>query len=474
MSIDLNLHIAVLANHYRPSDQDLQRLLKFVPFAFADGSGRDIKLNARVSSVPFGDLFGGTVDNLALHEALEMVTGRQRRRTQVKNIGLLIADRYKHGEDYFGLMFDDQFDPASFNPYLTTPREGCAIFLGGISDRRKGEDFRDEMLFTAIHEIGHVFNLQHVNEPSFMAISAWRPQPFPEDNFQFSHQHKSLLAQCSTQKYIWPGGSGFGVLGDLAVANAPNLSSVASPELKLHLNMVQREFWYFEPVELDLSIELTDRSIKSIQIPDLLDPGCDEFDIWMDEPDGERRRYRSPQRYCGRQRMIEIRPDKPKTRDLSIFGGAGGYTFRKAGVHRIYATFDIRNRSVLQSNTLEVNVLPSTPGKSYFEAAKACFTDRNVARIMFYRSFSGSKRHGLKRILDFTELYTHQPSAGMALYALGRAMTSRLRRADPSSATRRQTRDTLKSLCNVVGNIGISEHRKSIVEDEIKFLETFE
>jgi predicted Zn-dependent protease len=64
-------------------------------------------------------------------------------------------------------------------------REGCTIFLGAIREKREAvDDYSTEVGFTAVHELGHAFNLCHVDTPSFMAQS--NPSgPFGSDALKF-------------------------------------------------------------------------------------------------------------------------------------------------------------------------------------------------------------------------------------------------------------------------------------------------
>ena len=53
------------------------------------------------------------------------------------------------------------------------------------------------------------------------------------------------------------------------------------------------------------------------------------------------RLYRSPVRFCSQESSLEISTDRPFVRDLPLFGQAGGYTFKTAGIHRVWADHDV-------------------------------------------------------------------------------------------------------------------------------------
>lgn len=88
----------------------------------------------------------------------------------IADIALLFCRRWSSSPSLrlYGLMFDyngQDPDLGSLSSSNGIAREGCSVFL----DAFDSSAFR-EMMFTAIHELGHVFNLFHdLNDNSFMA-----------------------------------------------------------------------------------------------------------------------------------------------------------------------------------------------------------------------------------------------------------------------------------------------------------------
>lgn len=473
MTIEINLGIGILAKDQIGPD-DLKAVVSRIPSEFFLGSREDIRLKPYLSPVSQDSSYKGSISVDRLHRALEKVTGRQRRQRKVSKIGLLIADRFQPRPDFLGLMFDRAFNPTGFDPFATTPREGCAVFLGGIADHRSNKaEAMEELFFTSMHELGHVFNLLHTGEPSYMARSALRPNPFPREAFEFNERHKFLLSQCSESPYIWPGGSAFGNQGPFSNANnsSGNGQNSSGVGLSLRVDMEQKEFWPFEPVELDIIVKAASKAQKSVRIPDMVDPGYDEFSIFIEEPDGDRRRYQSPRNYCRRNVRIAISPRKPMRRDISIFGESGGFTFRKAGVHRIHAVFRPSRRTMLRSNVIEVNVLPISPENSFYQDALTCFTNRYLGLLMYHRRFhQGSHRH-VRLLRDFCDTYSKHPSVGMARYAWGRALATQISEFDTDVADHRLRHEALKQLRDAIKSKGLNEHRSLIAEREIYSVE---
>jgi hypothetical protein len=470
VSISIKLGVSSLAANTPNATAIAQRLANNVGDAFANASNHDIVLQSFVSNANAGGDYAGAVSSGQLHTALEAVTGYQRREKKVDHIALLIADSYKPAQDYFGFMFDGDFEPDSSDWGAATPREGCAIFLDAIAAKRSGADFDAEVVYTAIHELGHVFNLQHTDPPSYMAQSADEAQPFT--HAAFSRDESTLLAKCSSSCYIWPGGSKFGDLGDLASAPPDPSSANAPADLRLILGVDRDAFWPFEPVELDVELRFRARSTrKSISVPDAVDPGYEWFIIWIEEPDGETRRYRSPRHYCIPRGRISLSHDRPLRRDISIFGESGRFTFRKVGRHRISASFVSARGRTANSNVVEIDILPPRSGDALYIDAHALFTDGDIGKLMYHRQLTARRRRKIRRLLDFATQYPRHPSSALARYAVGRALASYTHKAAPSGApSAHLRRAAVENLAAAVEHKRLGEHRRLRAEQELAAL----
>lgn len=369
------------------------------------------------------------VDTFALHTALERLTGNTRERGPVSRVGVLYAGEYKPFPQMFGIMFDRGFvapgadeSSAQFN---AVPREGCAVFVDAIEQFRKRDPaaVMAELQFTTVHELGHVFNLEHSqNTPNFMAASEVE-QPPDSTYYQFVDRHRGFLRQCSKQRCIAPGGSTYGDRADIGESfdpaqngNAPARGALS--ELKLHVQVTQSSFWYCEPIELEISLALPKRSKDRCQVPDRVDPGYGEFAVWIEEPSGNRRRYCSPKFFCAPPHLRTITGAKPFSRDLSVFGQAGGYTFRRPGAHRLWATLRLSPRRMLTSNIINFELKPSDKNWQEWRALEPLL--RAGASLLYYRATHRLTR--ARNIVDQICATAPQSIAGATgRYALGRA-----------------------------------------------------
>jgi hypothetical protein len=229
---------------------------------------------------------------------------------RISRVGVIYADRMAGHPGLLGLMFDRGFSAEAPAAFTAIPREGCAVFLEAIAALRPvPEDFVMETLFTTAHEVGHVFNLWHVDLVSFLKTSRLDARPFGVGAYRFVPEHAAFLRNMD-QPEVFPGGTPFGVRGVLGPTDDNSEDMPESSRLRLNISMTVREFWRFEPVELLVRLSAASSS-RSVVLPDAIDPGYECFDVWIAEPDGRRQRYRSPAVYCCTSGTIAVTREVP-------------------------------------------------------------------------------------------------------------------------------------------------------------------
>ena len=344
------------------------------------------------------------------------------------------------------------------------------MFLGGIDDGREAPRRLDEVVFTAVHELAHVFNIQHGSKPSYMFPSAAFGQ-VPLANAAFSGTESWLLSQCSTNDHIYPGNSAFRDLGNL-VSHAHPGTPANAPEFELHIGLPYRRFWNFEPVELD--VELSTRARRPRSVPDALDCGHDAFQVWIEEPDGARRMLHSPRHYCSPRGRLEISVATPFRRDISIFGESGGYTFRKAGIHRVRATFAIDTRRTISSNTVEMEILPQAPADPVYADARSSLGLDQLARMLYYRRLTPARWDLIRKVDDFCNSHRRHPASAFAHYGAGRALARAVvEQAARDGAVAEHARAARNHLTSAARRKVLGEHRHRHVEEALVSIAPF-
>jgi hypothetical protein len=361
-----------------------------------------------------------------LHRALRTLIGPGEQ--PAETIGVVFASRYKHAP-IFGIMFDTAFDldvPAEGTaPSLAgRPREGCAIFIDEIASRREGGYECDaQSFFTTVHEIGHVFNLHHFNsKPCFMCESPY-DYTFDSKYWQFTPAQSLYLGRARpTEPLIWPGGSRFVDLGHANDAAATPTQRRAP--VSLCLSLAREHFQYFEPVELDIEVRLAPHRQRAVRIPDTIDPGYEQFKIWIEEPNGVRRLFRSPRHYCWSGGLRSIGLDTSFRRDISIYGESGGFAFRRRGVHQLWAELQLPGGAIVTSNAIAFEIEGVTTSRAVRD--EALFSTGPVRTTLYHR-VDRHRGHSFRGLRDWLELNRRHPAAPSVRYSMARALLEKSR-----------------------------------------------
>lgn len=391
---------------------------------FHDNSGGDIQLVGDASRTDMVRRLEDVTDSLVLHSALGALVNDFQRGAA---IGLIFARRYRPYPDALGVMFDRGFatqdDPYGAANEFAIPRQGCAVFLDKIAAVRGGYGAAavDEALYTAIHELGHVFNLVHnFQEPNFMAGSATAPRPI--GFLKFTDADKMQLASCSRSSAVAPGGAPFrdrnGSYNSIAASRPSRPTAIT-----LDIDLVRRPILPFEPLELDITIR-AEQSGPGATVPDEIDPGYPRFRIWIERPSGERTLYRSPRHYCPSGRTFRLRAGEVFRRDVSIFGQSGGYTFASPGEYRIYAELDVAPRQTIRSRKRTLEVVAPGPQLTH----RSVLARPEVARVLYYRRAALNSR-GPRILREFRTDHRRDPNGAFVDYSLGRLYAMHAQRA---------------------------------------------
>ena len=435
-----------------------------------------IDIDATPLSRPFEILADGAVGAFSLHTMLRKLTGNPLSRRPVDTIALIVARAYRGNPAAFGMMFDEGYvhdgDPADnvdAPEVLGPPREGCAVFIDAIAakrGRRGSAAFLHELTFTALHELGHVFNLQHQNHENNVMKESAKYDSVPPVNFRLSEADRVRLSLNPLPLHHHPGGSDF---GRGASASAPLVWKPAAPDvpsdLRLKVALSHVKAYPFEPVELDVEISLARDARGRRRIRNAVDPGYDSFRIWIEDPVGARRTLRSPRRYCGDTGWLTITRDRPFRRDISIGREAGGPVFRQGGVHRISAEINLGARGVLRSNAVPLRIRDLTEVSRADAAARIFLESRPGVVLGYSRLWCGSEDVS-RRAMDLLSAFPNESWSPLLRYSILRASVTAARagrRANPTSHA-----GALRELAAIaVDDPRLGEHRANAVREAL-------
>jgi hypothetical protein len=409
-----------------------------LPGYFADGSrgagGPDIELVPDVSDFDNECVRidpKKATNSFALNSALGRLVGANPAppKGPEVTVGLLLADEFETG-GIFGLMFDQR--GGGLPSFEKVQREGAALFLKTIGATRKKEDeFLEQVVFSAAHELGHVFNLPHKDTPlNFMTESDKERPVYPTTAFHFEADHRAFLHQCSTSKFVRPGGSKWQdrnalLAGPTDRSPADGASSRGSA-LTLRVDVRPRQVWYFEPIELDVVLSLARSAERAERVPNALDPGYDRFQIWVTKPNGERVLQRSTSLFCRSGERLRLAPGQRFSRDVTLSVSGLNPIFQSAGDYLVQVVFRPDARRRIVSNQTRFSILPTPQRDPFYGVARHALARADVAALMLDRNTRPAPAvRALQALVD-------ENGPGRVIdagrYALGRALVSSPRR----------------------------------------------
>jgi len=300
-------------------------------------------------------------------------------RRPVNEIALIFCRSWSGNRNLQGVMFDyDGSDPllGLFTSDGGVPRQACALFMDAFDE---DEDATRKRVFAAIHELGHVFNLQHdPAENSFMARK--------REAWGFSSSDCVNLAAAGRGNWNFaPGGANFGV-GVGGAALWKRRRSI-SPRREVKLTAHVGKAWYLPAESIVLDLKLSARRGVSLLERNEFDPGYEALRIWMENESGERRLYRSPLLYClSRRSPVHLKRGSPFRHNPRISVGSRGLNFRSPGHYKVWAEFllsssrDIRS---VRSNDVEFEV--KAPRSHEDEILSGLLSRPRIAAFVAYK-----------------------------------------------------------------------------------------
>ncbi|MGY1690641.1 hypothetical protein [Geodermatophilus sp. SYSU D01105] len=344
---------------------------------------------------------------------------------------VFFASLHEEGTDLGGIMFDD------IGP---NHRQGTAIFNDAfISVPPAGDPdpqawVRRMVFWTAVHEMGHAFNLAHswqksrgtpwrpglADEPearSFMnypfRVGGGQAAFFADFAYRFSDP-ELLFLRHAPERFVQMGNAAWFDHHGFAEARVPQQQGL---RLEVRVNRVGGVFEFLEPVLLEL--KLTNVSSD----PQLVDANAlkslDGMTVVITPQNRPTREFVPFARYCYTPGTTVLGPGESLYAPLQVSAGAQGWDIAEPGSYRIQVALR-RGEEDLLSNVLTVRIRPPADRSEEF-TAQDVFTE-DVGRALV---FGGSavlsdandvltevvERHGDRRIAVHAALALGLPLA---------------------------------------------------------------
>jgi hypothetical protein len=371
--------------------------------------------NASISTAPSAlpAPAGGTWSDMEMHDAMTVFWSRFANTPQWA-LWVLFADQHEEGHDLGGIMFDD------IGP---NHRQGTSLFYNSfISDPPAGDPnptawVERNRFWTAVHEMGHAFNLAHswqksvgapwgtpwiplTDEPearSFMNypffVGGGESAFFSDFEYRFS-DGELLFMRHAPNRFVrmgdaaWFDHHGF---QQAATQSAPALS------LDIRVNRSKPQFEFMEPVVVELKLKNVSKT------PQIVDENIlttlDGITIAIKRQGSPARQYIPFAQYCMQASPKVLAPDEAIYASAYVSAGLNGVDVAEPGRYILQAALHRPDGDIVSAPL----ALRIAPPRGYEEEllAQEFFSDE-VGRVL---AFDGSRVLGnanrvLREVVD--------------------------------------------------------------------------
>lgn len=312
------------------------------------------------------------------------------------------AGIHDDGNSLGGIMFDS---------IGSAHRQGTALFVNSfISDPPASDVAPDAWVrrmtfWTAVHEMGHAFNLLHAWQKT-LGIP-WMPQTDSFDllsfmNYPFFYQFGPPSSNANTIRFFEDFMFRFGDDELLFLRHAPEpfvqmgnddfavnhafeqarISPDPTLSLELRTNRPGNEFEFLEPVMIEL--KLTNQNDQLQLIEERLLEFSDRMTVVVQRRNGTQQSYRPYAQMCHKPNMRTLQPKESIYAPLFISVGAGGWLIEDPGWYEIRICLHMDKEDIVSA---PLNILVTPPTSREEERLAQDFFSESVGRTL---SFDGS------------------------------------------------------------------------------------
>ena len=335
----------------------------------------------------------GTWSDAEMHDAMQTFWSRFDSSAQW-SMWVLFAASHDDGNSLGGIMFDD------IGP---NHRQGTAVFNDSfisqppIGDSQADAWVRRMKYWTAVHEMGHAFNLAHAwqkalgtpwiplaNEPearSFMNypfnVAGGQTAFFRDFDYRFSDS-ELLFMRHAPERFVQMGNADW---FDHHGFEHPEHHLEPSFALELRVNRESAVYEFMEPVNVELKLTNVTGQPKLVD----RDGWAEGAVVIIKKRLGEARQWVPFAQRCIEQQVVALEPGESLYEALLVSAGRNGWDLSEPGVYTLQAAMRIEDQPVV-SNELRLKIHPpETHQEEVF--AQDYFSDE-VARAL---EFGGTR-----------------------------------------------------------------------------------
>ncbi|MBC2901805.1 hypothetical protein [Streptomyces cupreus] len=365
----------------------------------------------------------GLWTDIEMHDAMQVHWSKWADTPQWQ-VWTLFAGQHIRGSGLGGIMFDD---------IGTAQRQGCAVFSNSfISEPRPGDPHSDQAVqrlrfWTAVHEIGHTFNLAHSWDKD--ELTRWIP--LADEPLALSYMNYPFRYPGGESAFFADFRYGFSENELLFLRHAPErvVKQGAAPwfeehaferirqaapnalELTVRVNRPAARFEALEPVVAEVKLKNTSFVPVVVDRNSLLG---DRLTVIISADGREPRQWVPYARHCYLDDPYVLKPGESLYAPLFLSAGLNGFDLAEPGHYRIHALLKSEAGEIL-SAPLGIDVRPPASREEELLAPDV-YTDE-VGRVL---AFGGSR--GRTPALDHAgdilrEVMERLPDSALAVHA---------------------------------------------------------